>query len=98
MSVLSIKTFKAHPGQQEALLQLLHDARREMLRVDASRTVHIYEVVEGPQAGNVSSIIEYADMDALRVIRDKEQADPGWQAIGERANGPERPTETISSN
>ena len=33
---------------------------------------------------------------AFREIRAKEQADPGWQAIGERANGPDRPAETLS--
>ena len=96
MALLSVKTFKAHPGKDEALLQLLHDAKREMLRVDSSRTVRIFEVVEGPDAGNVSIAIEYADLDAFRAIRAAEQADPGWQAIGERANGPDRPAETLT--
>jgi hypothetical protein len=96
MALLSVKTFKAHPGQQAALLQLLRDARREMLRVDDSRTVRIFEVVEGPDAGHVSITIEYASLEVFRAIRAKEQADPGWQAIGERANGPERPAETLA--
>jgi hypothetical protein len=96
MAVLSVKTFKAHPGKHDALLHLLHDARREMLRVDANRRVRIFQVVEGPDAGNVSITIEYADLDAFRAIRAKEQADPGWQAIGERANGPNRPAETLT--
>ena len=90
MAVLSVKTFKTQ--QQEALL-LLHDARREMLRVEDSRTAHIFEVAEGPDDGNVSITIEYADMNAFRA---KEQVDPGWQASGERANGPERPAETLA--
>ena len=96
MAVLSIKTFKAHDGKQDELIQLVKDARQEMLRVDPNRTVRIYQVVEGPEAGNVSIMIEYENMDAFRAIRAKEQADPGWQAIGERANGPGRPAETLS--
>lgn len=96
MAVLSLKTFRAHDGKQEELLQLLHDARREMLRVDPNRTVRIFQVADGPDAGNVTIAIEYASMDAFRSIRAKEQADPGWQAIGERANGPNRPAETLS--
>lgn len=96
MAVLSVKTFQPHTGQREALLQLLHDARREMLRVDDSRTVRVFEVAEGPRAGQVSIMIEYASMEAFRAIRAKEQADPGWQAIGERANGAGRPAETLS--
>ena len=96
MAVLSLKTFKAHDGKQEELLQLLRDARREMLRVDPNRTVRIFQVTEGPDAGNVTIAIEYASMDAFRSIRANEQADPGWQAIGERANGPNRPAETLS--
>lgn len=96
MAVLSVKTFQPHPGRREALVQLLQDARREMLRVDDSRTVRIFEVAEGPRAGQVSIMIEYASMDAFRAIRAKEQADPGWQAIGERANGPDRPAETLA--
>lgn len=98
MPVLSIKTFKAHDGEgkHDATVQLVRDARREMLRVDPNRTVRIFQVAEGPDAGNVSIMIEYADMDAFRAIRAREQADPGWQAIGERANGSERPAETLS--
>ena len=96
MALLSVKTFKAHPGKQDALLELLHDAKREMLRVDPNRSVRILQVVEGPDAGNVSIAIEYADLDAFRAIRAAEQADPGWQAIGERANGPDRPAETLT--
>lgn len=96
MPVLSIKTFKAHNGKQDALIQLVKDARQEMLRVDPNRSVRIYQVVEGPHAGNVSITIEYENMDTFRTIRAKEQADPGWQAIGERANGPDRPAETLS--
>jgi hypothetical protein len=41
-------------------------------------------------------MIEYESMAAFREIRAKEQADPGWQAIGERANGATRPAETLS--
>jgi hypothetical protein len=96
VAVLSVKTFKALPGQEQALLDLLHDAKREMLRVDARRTVRIFQVVEGPDAGHVSITIEYADLESFRAIRAKEQADSGWQAIGERANGPERPAETLA--
>jgi hypothetical protein len=96
MALMSVKTFKPHAGQRAALLELLHDARREMLRVDDSRTVRIFEVVEGPDAGNVSITIEYASLEAFRAIRAKEQADPGWQAIGERANGAARPAETLA--
>ena len=96
MTVLSIKTFKAHDGKQDELIQLVKDARQEMLRVDPNRTVRIYQVVEGPEAGNVSIMIEYENMAVFRTIRAKEQADPGWQAIGERANGPNRPAETLS--
>jgi hypothetical protein len=96
MAVLSIKTFKAEPEKMDALVQLMHDAKREMLRVDSRRTVRIFQVVEGPDAGNVSITIEYESMAAFREIRAKEQADPGWQAIGERANGPDRPAETLS--
>ena len=96
MAVLSVKTFKAHPGKHDALIQLLHDARTEMLRVDPNRTVRIFEVEDGPDAGNVSIMIEYASKEAFRAIRAREQADPGWQAIGERANGPDRPAETLS--
>ena len=96
MAVLSIKTFKAEPEKMDATIQLVRDARREMLRVDGRRTVRIFQVAEGPHAGHVSIMIEYASMDEFREIRAKEQADPGWQAIGERANGPERPAETLS--
>lgn len=96
MALLSIKTFQAHPGKMDATIQLVQDARREMLRVDSRRTVRIFQVAEGPHAGNVSIMIEYASMDEFREIRAKEQADPGWQAIGERANGPDRPAETLS--
>jgi hypothetical protein len=96
MAILSVKTFQAHAGQQEELLRLLHDAKREMLRVDPRRTVRIFQVLDGPQAGQVSIMIEYAGLDAFREIRAKEQADAGWQAIGERANGTGRPAETLS--
>lgn len=96
MAVLSVKTFKAHPGKMDALIQLLHDARTEMLRVDPNRTVRIFQPLEGPDIGNVSIMIEYANMESFQKIRAKEQADRGWQAIGERANGPDRPAETVS--
>ena len=96
MALLSIKTFKAEPEQLDALVQLMHDAKREMLRVDSRRAVRIFQVVEGPEAGNISIMIEYESLAAFREIRAKEQADPGWQAIGERANGPGRPAETLS--
>jgi hypothetical protein len=96
MALLSIKTFKAHDGKMDETIRLVQDARREMLRVDPRRTVRIFQVVEGPDAGNVSIMIEYASMESFREIRAKEQADPGWQAIGERANGPDRPAETLS--
>lgn len=96
MALLSIKTFQAYPGKVDETIQLVRDARREMLRVDSRRTVRIFQVAEGPEAGNVSIMIEYASMDEFREIRAKEQADLGWQAIGERANGPDRPAETLS--
>lgn len=96
MAVLSIKTFKAEPEKLDALVQLMHDAKREMLRVDPRRTVRIFQVVEGPDAGNVSITIEYESLESFREIRAKEQADTGWQAIGERANGVDRPAETLS--
>lgn len=96
MAVLSMKTFKADPERMDALVQLMHDAKREMLRVDPRRTVRIFQVVDGPNAGQVSITIEYESMDAFREIRAKEQGDSGWQAIGERANGPDRPAETLS--
>jgi Mg2+/Co2+ transporter CorC len=96
MAVLSIKTFKAEPENMDALVQLVRDAKQEMLRVDPRRTVRIFQVAEGPDAGNVSIMIEYESMAAFREIRAKEQADPGWQAIGERANGASRPAETLS--
>jgi hypothetical protein len=96
MAVLSIKTFKADPERMDSLVQLMHDAKREMLRVDPRRTIRIFQVAEGPDAGNVSIMIEYESMAAFREIRAKEQADHGWQAIGDRANGPDRPAETLS--
>lgn len=96
MPLLSIKTFKPHPGKEDATLQLVRDARQEMLRVDSNRTVRIFHVQDGEHAGEVSIMIEYADGDAFKRIRAKEQADPGWQVIGERANGPDRPAETLS--
>lgn len=96
MALLSVKTFRPHPGKEAETLQLVQDARKEMLRVDPSRTVRIFQVQEGEHAGEVSIMIEYADQDAFKRIRAKEQADPGWQAIGERANGPDRPAETLS--
>jgi hypothetical protein len=96
MALLSVKTFKPHSGKEAETLQLVRDARDEMLRVDANRTVRIFQVPEGEHAGEVSIMIEYADGEAFKRIRAKEQADPGWQAIGERANGPDRPAETLS--
>lgn len=96
MAVLSLKTFKAHDGKQTDLIQLLQDARDTMLAVDPNRTVRIFQTPEGPDAGNVTIAIEYASMQAFREIRAKEQADPRWQAIGERANGDNRPAETLS--
>jgi hypothetical protein len=97
MPVLSIKTFRAEPGRQDELLALLADARATMLRVDDRRTVRIFRANEdAPDAGTVSIMIEYASMDEFREIRAKEQADPGWQQIGERANGERRPAETLS--
>ncbi len=96
MPLLSVKTFRPHPGASDDTLQLVKDARREMLRVDPNRTVRIFQVQSGEHAGEVSIMIEYADRDAFARIRAKEQADPGWQAIGERANGPDRPAETLS--
>lgn len=96
MPLLSVKTFRPHPGKSEDTLQLVRDARREMLRVDSNRSVRIFQVQDGERAGEVSIMIEYADRNAFQRIRAKEQADPGWQAIGERANGPERPAETLS--
>lgn len=94
--LLSIKTFRADPGREDDLIQLMHDAKREMLRVDSRRTVRIYRVVDGPNAGNISIAIEYESLEAFREIRAKEQADAGWQAIGDRANGDGRPAETLS--
>lgn len=96
MALLSVKTFKAHDGKQAETIKLVQDARAEMLRVDARRKVRIFEVIDGPDKGNVSIMIEYANLDEFREIRAKEQADSGWQAIGERANGPDRPAETLS--
>ena len=96
MAILSVKTFQAHDGKQAELLELLRDAKREMLRVDPRRTVRIFQVLDGPQAGQVTIMIEYESLEAFREIRAKEQADPGWQAIGERANGAARPAETLS--
>ena len=96
MPLLSVKTFRPHPGTSDDTLQLVKDARREMLRVDPNRTVRIFQVQSGEHTGEVSIMIEYADRDAFARIRAKEQADPGWQAIGERANGPDRPAETLS--
>ena len=96
MAVLSVKTFKADPERMDALVQLMHDAKREMLRVDPRRTVRIFQVVDGPDAGNVSITIEYESLAAFREIRAKEQADSGWQAVGERANGADKPAETLS--
>jgi hypothetical protein len=96
MSLLSVKTFKPHPGKNDDTVQLVRDARREMLRVDPNRSVRIFQVQEGERAGEVSIMIEYADREAFARIRAKEQADAGWQAIGERANGPDRPAETLS--
>ena len=96
MAVLSIKTFEAHPGKMDELIKLVQDAKTEMLRVDPNRAVRIFQVQEGPEAGQVSITIEYESMQIYRAIRAKEQTDPGWQAIGERANGPQRPAETLS--
>ncbi len=96
MALLSVKTFRPHEGKEEETLQLVRDARQEMLRVDPNRTVRIFQVQDGERAGEVSIMIEYADREAFARIRAKEQADPGWQAIGERANGPDRPAETLS--
>lgn len=96
MAVLSMKTFRAHDGKQAELAQLLQDARTTMLAVDPNRTVRIFEVQEGPDAGNMTIAIEYESMESFRAIRAKEQADPRWQEIGERANGDARPAETLS--
>lgn len=96
MAVLSIKTFRADPDRMDDLIQLMHDAKATMLKVDSRRKVRIFQVVEGPEAGNVSITIEYESLAAFREIRAKEQADPDWQAIGERANGTNRPAETLS--
>lgn len=96
MALLSIKTFEAHDGNEDGLIQLVRDARDTMLKVDPNRTVRIFQVLEGPQAGQVSIMIEYPDLEAFRAIRAKEQADPDWQQIGERANGAARPAETLS--
>lgn len=96
MALLSVKTFRPEPGREDDLLQLMHDAKRTMLAVDPRRTVRVFRVLDGPDAGNVSITIEYESLDAFREIRAKEQADPAWQAIGERANGPDRPAETLS--
>jgi len=96
MPILSQKTFKAHDGKQDELIQLVKDARDTMLAVDPNRTVRIFQVKEGPDAGNVTIAIEYESMESFREIRAKEQADTRWQAIGERANGDARPAETLS--
>jgi hypothetical protein len=96
MAVLSLKTFQAHEGKRAELEQLLRDARDTMLAVDPNRTVRIFEIKEGPGAGNMTIAIEYESMESFRQIRAKEQADPRWQAIGERANGENRPAETLS--
>ncbi|MFW6075331.1 MAG: NIPSNAP family protein [Chloroflexota bacterium] len=96
MPLLSVKTFKPHPGKEAETLQLVKDARTEMLRVDPNRTVRIFQVEDGERAGEVSIMIEYADREAFNRIRAAERADPGWQRIGERANGPDRPAETLS--
>lgn len=96
MAVLSIKTFRSDPERMDDLVQLMHDAKATMLGVDPRRKVRIFQVVEGPDAGNVSITIEYESLEAFREIRAKEQADPAWQAIGERANGATRPAETLS--
>ncbi|HRA33011.1 MAG: hypothetical protein V9F06_01475 [Thermomicrobiales bacterium] len=95
MALLSMKTFRAEPGREDDLVQLMRDAKKEMLRVDSRRTVRVFRVVDGPDAGNVSIAIEYEGLEAFREIRAKEQADAGWQAIGDRANGPDRPAETL---
>ncbi len=96
MTVLSLKTFQAHEGKQAELVQLLQDARATMLAVDSNRTVRVFEIKEGPGTGNMTIAIEYEDMESFRAIRAKEQGDPRWQAIGERANGDNRPAETLS--
>jgi hypothetical protein len=96
VTVLSLKTFKAHDGKQDELTQLLQDARSTMLAVDPNRTVRIFQVQEGPDAGNLTIAIEYKSMESFREIRAKEQSDPRWLAIGERANGENRPAETLS--
>lgn len=96
MAVLSLKTFQAHEGKRADLIQLLQDARDTMLAVDSNRSVRIFQMQEGPDAGNVTIAIEYQSMESFREIRKKEQGDPRWQAIGERANGDSRPAETLS--
>lgn len=96
MALLSLKTFRAHDGKRDDLLQLLQDARSTMLAVDPNRTVRIFQVTDGPDAGNVTIAIEYESIEAFRCIRAKEQADLRWQEIGERANGDDRPAETLS--
>ena len=96
MAVLSLKTFQPHEGKRDDLIQLLQDARDTMLAVDPNRSVRIFQMQEGPDAGNVTIAIEYESMESFREIRKKEQGDPRWQAIGERANGESRPAETLS--
>ncbi len=97
LPVMTMKTFRAKPGQMDDLIQLLEDARAEMLRINSNRTVRIFQAsLAGPDTNDITIMIEYPDMATFAAARDSEFADEGWQTIGDRANGNATPADTLT--
>lgn len=80
MAVALVTQFQVNPGRNLDFMALVSEAKKIHERVGAKVRVWT-ATIAGPNTGNVSYVIEHADMSAYAAFSDKLQADKDWQAF-----------------
>jgi hypothetical protein len=97
MAVVTVHTWRIHPGRLQEVLRNVSEARKIHERLGGR--VRMWQTALGGEANSVVYVIEHESMSAYGAFTDKLMADNGWQSFLQRIMESEAPgAEHVSSS
>lgn len=90
-SVLSVAAGQVKPGRLDDYIAMTADINQHLLRSGALRARHFLSLVGGPNVGQATLIVDYADMNAFATAWQTRSDDPEWRALVDAATGADGP-------
>lgn len=84
MTVATVTGFQINPGRNQDFMSLVAEAKKIHERLGGKVRVWT-ATAAGPNTGNVTYVIEYANLAGYAAFSEKLQADKEWQAFAAKA-------------